>query len=157
MKILLLVVGKTDEDYIFDGVDKYRNRLKHYIGFEYEEIPDLKNRKTLSKDQQKKIEADLIFSRLKMGDKVVLLDEKGSSYDSVEFSKYLQKKMNSGIKRLVFIVGGPYGFYTSIYDKYKDKLSLSKMTFSHQMVRLFLCEQLYRAMTILKNEPYHHE
>ena len=157
MKILLLVVGKTDEDYIFDGVDKYRNRLKHYIGFEYEEIPDLKNRKTLSKDQQKKLEADLIFSRLKMGDKVVLLDEKGSSFGSVEFSKYLQKKMNSGIKRLVFIVGGPYGFDTSIYDKYQDKLSLSKMTFSHQMVRLFLCEQLYRAMTILKKEPYHHE
>ena len=91
-----------------------------------------------------------------MGDKVVLLDEKGSSYGSVEFSKYLQKKMNSGIKRLVFLVGGPYGFDTSIYDKYQDKLSLSKMTFSHQMVRLFFCEQLYRAMTILKNEPYHH-
>ena len=157
MKILLLVVGKTDEDYIFDGLDKYRNRLKHYIGFEYEEIPDLKNRKTLSKDQQKKLEADLIFSRLKIGDKVILLDEKGSSFGSVEFSKYLQKKMNSGIKRLVFIVGGPYGFDTSIYDKYQDKLSLSKMTFSHQMVRLFLCEQLYRAMTILKKEPYHHE
>ena len=157
MKILLLVVGETDEDYILDGVDKYRNRLKHYIGFEYEEIPDLKNRKTLSKDQQKKLEADLIFSRLKMGDKVVLSDEKGSSFGSVEFSKYLQKKMNSGIKRLVFIVGGPYGFDTSFYDKYQDKLSLSKMTFSHQMVRLFLCEQLYRAMTILKNEPYHHE
>ena len=157
MKILLLVVGKTDEDYIFNGVDKYRNRLKHYIGFEYEEIPDLKNRKTLSKDQQKKLEADLIFSRLKMGDKVVLLDEKGSSFGSVEFSKYLQKKMNSGIKRLVFIVGGPYGFDTSIYNKYQDKLSLSKMTFSHQMVRLFFSEQLYRAMTILKNEPYHHE
>ena len=104
MKILLLVVGKTDEDYIFDGVDKYRNRLKHYIGFEYEEIPDLKNRKTLSKDQQKKLEANLIFSRLKMGDKVVLLDEKGSSFGSVEFSKYLQKKMNSGIKRLVLLL-----------------------------------------------------
>lgn len=157
MKILLLVVGKIDEDYIFDGVDKYRNRLKHYIGFEYEEIPDLKNRKALSKDQQKKKEADLIFSTLKMGDKVVLLDEKGKSFGSVEFSKYLQKKMNSGIKRLVFIVGGPYGFNTSIYDKCQDKLSMSKMTFSHQMVRLFLCEQLYRAMTILKNEPYHHE
>ena len=157
MKILLLVVGKTDEDYIFDGVDKYRNRLKHYIGFEYEEIPDLKNRKTLSKDQQKKQESGLIFSRLKMGDKVILLDEKGSSFGSVEFSKYLQKNMNSGIKRLVFIVGGPYGFDTSIYDKYQDKLSLSKMTFSHQMVRMFLCEQLYRSMTILKNEPYHHE
>ena len=101
--------------------------------------------------------ADLILSSLKTGDKVLLLDEKGSSFGSVEFSKYLQKKMNSGIKRLVFIVGGPYGFDTSIYDKYQDKLSLSKMTFSHQMVRLFFCEQLYRAMTILKNEPYHHK
>ena len=157
MKILLLVVGKIDEDYIFDGVDKYRNRLKHYIGFEYEEIPDLKNRKTLSKDQQKKQESDLIFLRLKMGDKVVLLDEKGLSFGSVEFSNYLQKKMNSGIKRLVFIVGGPYGFDTSIYDKYQDKLSLSKMTFSHQMVRLFFLEQLYRGYTILNNQPYHHK
>ena len=137
MKILLLVIGKTDEDYVFDGIEKYKNRLKHYINFEYEEIPDLKNRKTLSKNQQKKQESHLIFSRLKTGDKVVLLDEKGSSFGSVEFSKYLQKKMNSGIKRLVFLVGGPYGFDTSIYDKYQDKLSLSKMTFSHQMVRLF--------------------
>ena len=145
MKILLLVIGKTDEDYVFDGLEKYKNRLKHYINFEYEEILDLKNRKTLSKDQQKKQESDLIFSRLKMGDKVVLLDEKGVSFGSVEFSKYLQKKMNSGIKRLVFLVGGPYGFDKSIYDKHQDKLSLSKMTFSHQMVRLFFCEQLYRA------------
>ena len=157
MNILLLVIGKTDENYVFDGIEKYKNRLKHYINFEYEEIPDLKNRKTLSKDQQKKQEAHLIFSRLKTSDKVVLLDEKGSSLGSVEFSKYLQKKMNSGIKRLVFLVGGPYGFDTSIYDKYQDKLSLSKMTISHQMVRLFFFEQLYRAMTILKNEPYHHE
>ncbi|GIR13488.1 MAG: ribosomal RNA large subunit methyltransferase H [Cryomorphaceae bacterium] len=137
MKILLLVIGKTDEEYVFDGIEKYKNRLKHYINFEYEEIPDLKNRKTLSKDQQKKQESDLIFLRLKMGDKVVLLDEKGTSFGSVEFSKYLQKKMNSGIKRLVFIVGGPYGFDKAIYDKHQDKLSLSKMTFSHQMVRLF--------------------
>ena len=157
MKILLLVIGKTDEDYVFDGVEKYKNRLKHYINFEYEEIPDLKNRKILSRDQQKKRESDIIFSRLKMDDKVVLLDEKGVSFRSVEFSKYLQKKMNSGIKRLVFIVGGPYGFDKSIYDKHQDKLSLSRMTFSHQMVRLFFCEQLYRVMTILKNEPYHHE
>ena len=157
MKILLLVIGKTGEDYIFDGLEKYKNRLKHYINFEYEEIPDLKNRKILSRDQQKKRESDIIFSRLKMDDKVVLLDEKGVSFRSVEFSKYLQKKMNSGIKRLVFIVGGPYGFDKSIYDKHQDKLSLSRMTFSHQMVRLFFCEQLYRVMTILKNEPYHHE
>ena len=157
MKILLLVIGKTDEDYIFDGLEKYKNRLKHYINFEYEEIPDLKNRKILSRDQQKKRESDIIFSRLKMDDKVVLLDEKGVSFRSVEFSKYFQKKMNSGINRLVFIVGGPYGFDKSIYDKHQDKLSLSRMTFSHQMVRLFFCEQLYRVMTILKNEPYHHE
>ena len=157
MNILLLVIGKTNENYVFDGLEKYKNRLKHYINFVHEEIPDLKNRKTLSRDQQKKLEANLIFSRLKTGDKVVLLDEKGSSYGSVEFSKYLQKKMNSRVKRLVFLVGGPYGFDSSIYDKYQDKLSLSKMTFSHQMVRLFFCEQLYRAMTILKNEPYHHE
>ena len=157
MKILLLVIGKTDEEYVFDGIEKYKNRLKHYINFEYEEIPDLKNRKTLSKGQQKKQESDLIFSRLKMGDKVVLLDEKGTSFGSVEFSKYLQKKMNSGIKRLVFIVGGPYGFDKAIYDKHQDKLSLSKMTFSHQMVRLIFKEQLYRAYTIIKGEKYHHK
>ena len=157
MKILLLVIGKTDEDYIFDGLEKYKNRLKYYINFEYEEIPDLKNRKTFSRDQQKKHESDIIFSRLKTGDKVILLDENGESFRSVEFSKYLQKKMNSGIKRLVFVIGGPYGFDKSIYNKYQDKLSLSRMTFSHQMVRLFFCEQLYRVMTILKNEPYHHE
>ena len=157
MKILLLVIGKTDEDYVFHGLEKYKNRLKHYINFEYEEILDLKNRKTLSKDQQKKQEADLIFSSLKTGDIVILLDEKGKSFGSVQFSRYLQKKMNSGIKRLVFLVGGPFGFDKSIYDKHQDKLSLSKMTFSHQMARLFFCEQLYRALTILKNEPYHHE
>ena len=136
MKILLLVIGKTDEDYVFHGLEKYKKSIETYINFEYEEILDLKNRKTLSKDQQKKQESDLIFSRLKMGDKVVLLDEKGLSFGSVEFSKYLQKKMNSGIKRLV-LVGGPFGFDKSIYDKHQDKLSLSKMTFSHQMARLF--------------------
>lgn len=157
MKILILVIGKTDKGYVFDGVEKYKNRLKHYVNFEFEEIPDLKNRKTLSKDQQKKQEADLILSSLKTDDIVILLDEKGKSFGSVEFSKYLQKKMNSGIKRLVFLVGGPFGFDKSIYDKHQDKLSLSKMTFSHQMIRLFFCEQLYRVMTILKNEPYHNE
>jgi len=157
MKILLLVIGKTHENYIFDGINQYRNRLKHYINFDYEEVPDIKNRKTLSKDQQKKNEANLILLRLKIGDHVVLLDEKGESFRSTDFSSYLQKKMNSGIKRLVFIIGGPYGFDKSIYDKYQFKLSLSKMTFSHQMVRLFFIEQIYRAMTIIKNEPYHHE
>jgi len=157
MKILLLVIGKTDEKYLLEGMSKYRNRLKHYIGFNYEEIPDIKNRKSLSEAQQKKQEADLILAKLKVGDKLVLLDEKGKEYRSVEFAKHLQQQMNSGIKRLVFVVGGPYGFDTSVYDKSQGKLSLSKMTFSHQMIRLFMLEQVYRAMTILKNEPYHHE
>ncbi|MCS5662764.1 MAG: 23S rRNA (pseudouridine(1915)-N(3))-methyltransferase RlmH [Flavobacteriales bacterium] len=157
MKILLLVIGKTDEKYLLEGMGKYRDRLKHYIGFDYEEIPDIKNRKSLSEAQQKKQEADLILAKLKVGDKLVLLDEKGKEYRSVEFAKHLQQQMNSGIKRLVFVVGGPYGFDTSVYDKSQGKLSLSKMTFSHQMIRLFMLEQVYRAMTILKNEPYHHE
>lgn len=157
MKILLLVIGKTDEKYLIEGMNKYRNRLKHYIGFEYEEIPDIKNRKSLSEDQQKKIEGDLIISKVKTGDKLVLLDDKGKEFTSLAFSKYLQQQMNSGIKRLVFVVGGPYGFDSSVYAKAQGKLSLSKMTFSHQMIRLFMVEQVYRAMTILKNEPYHHE
>ncbi len=157
MKILLLVIGKTDEKYLMDSMDKYRNRLKHYIGFDYEEIPDIKNRKSLSELQQKKSEGDLILSKVKAGDKLVLLDDKGKDYSSVAFSKHLQQQMNSGIKRLVFVVGGPYGFDASVYSKAQGKLSLSKMTFSHQMIRLFMVEQVYRAMTILKNEPYHHE
>ena len=157
MKILLLVIGKTDEKYLIEGMNKYRNRLKHYIGFEYEEIPDIKNRKSLSEDQQKKIEGDLIISKVKTGDKLVLLDDKGKEFTSLAFSKHLQQQMNSGIKRLVFVVGGPYGFDASVYAKAQGKLSLSKMTFSHQMIRLFMVEQVYRAMTILKNEPYHHE
>ena len=157
MKILLLVIGKTDEKYLFEGMDKYRKRLKHYIGFDYEEIPDIKNRKSLSKSEQKRLEGDLILSKLKSGDKLVLLDDKGKDYHSIGFAKHLQQQMNSGIKRLVFVVGGPYGFDESVYQKSQGKLSLSKMTFSHQMIRLFMVEQVYRAMTILKNEPYHHE
>jgi 23S rRNA (pseudouridine1915-N3)-methyltransferase len=157
MKILLLVIGKTDEKYLVDGMDKYRKRLKHYIGFDYEEIPDIKNRKSLPAAQQKKQEADLILAKIKPGDKLVLLDDKGKDYSSMAFSKHLQQLMNSGIKRLVFVVGGPYGFDASVYAKSQGKLSLSKMTFSHQMIRLFMVEQVYRAMTILKNEPYHHE
>ena len=157
MKILLLVIGKTDEKYLLDGMDKYRLRLKHYIGLDYEEIPDVKNRKSLSETQQKKQEADLILAKLKVGDKLVLLDEKGKDYCSIEFAKHLQQQMNSGLKRLVFVIGGPYGFDTSVYNKSQGKISLSKMTFSHQMIRLFMMEQVYRAMTILKNEPYHHE
>lgn len=157
MKILLLVIGKTDDKYLVEGISKYQKRLKHYVGFDFEEIPDIKNRKSLSQAQQKKLEADLILAKLKAGDKLVLLDEKGKTYRSVEFSKHLQKQMNAGVKRLVLVVGGPYGFDDAIYQKAQGKLSLSTMTFSHQMIRLFMVEQLYRAMTILKNEPYHHE
>jgi len=157
MKILLIVIGKTDEKYLIEGMAKYQGRLKHYVPFDYEEIPDIKNRKVLSEAQQKKREADLILAKLKAGDKLVLLDEKGKDYRSLDFSKHLQQQMNAGIKRLVFVVGGPYGFDESVYKKAQGKLSLSKMTFSHQMIRLFFIEQIYRGMTILKNEPYHHE
>lgn len=157
MKILLLVVGKTDQKYLSEGIDEYVNRLKHYIGFDYQELPDVKNRKTLTPAQQKKREAELIEKKLKVGDKLLLLDEGGTEFTSITFSKFLQKQMNSGIKRVVFVVGGPYGFDESIYAKSKAKISISRMTFSHQMVRLFFVEQLYRGMTILKNEPYHHQ
>ena len=157
MKILFLVVGKTDDKYLLEGIEKYRLRLKHYIGFDYVEIPDIKNRKSLSESQQKKQESDLIFAKLKVGDHLVLLDEKGQEFRSLAFANHLQQKMNSGIKRLVFVVGGPYGFDDSLYVKAQGKVSLSKMTFSHQMIRLFFVEQVYRAMTILRNEPYHHE
>ena len=157
MKILFLVVGKTDDKYLLEGIEKYRLRLKHYIGFDYVEIPDIKNRKSLSESQQKKQESDLILAKLKVGDHMVLLDEKGKVFRSLAFANHLQQKMNSGIKRLVFVVGGPYGFDDSLYVKAQGKVSLSKMTFSHQMIRLFFVEQVYRAMTILRNEPYHHE
>jgi 23S rRNA (pseudouridine1915-N3)-methyltransferase len=157
MKILLLVIGKTDENYLTEGIHKYCKRLRHYIGFDFEEIPDLKNRKSLSESQQKKQEGILIISKLKAGDKLILLDDKGKDFSSLGFSEHLQQQMNSGIKRLVFVVGGPYGFDESVYAKAQAKLSLSKMTFSHQMIRLFFVEQVYRALTILKNEPYHHE
>ena len=157
MKILFLVVGKTDDQFLSVGIEKYINRLKHYIGFEYHEIPDIKNRKSLSKSQQKQKEAQLILSKLKGGDKMILLDERGKAFSSVEYADYMQQQMNSGIKRLIFVVGGPYGFDASVYERSSAKISLSKMTFSHQMIRLFFVEQLYRSMTILRNEPYHHE
>jgi len=156
MKILLLVVGKTDQQYLAEGVREYIKRLKHYIGFDYQEIPDIKNRKTLTPAQQKKRESEFIEKKLKVGDKLLVLDEGGTEFSSITFSRFLQKQMNSGIKRLVFVVGGPYGFDESIYAKSKAKISMSRMTFSHQMIRLFFVEQLYRGMTILKNEPYHH-
>ena len=156
MTIKLIAIGKTDSKELQQLIDDYQKRLGFYIKFEFEIIPDLKNSKNLTEDQQKLKEGELILSKLNATDVLILLDENGKQMDSVSFSEYLQKYMNSGIKQLVFVIGGPYGFSEEIYNKSQGKLSLSKMTFSHQMVRLFVVEQLYRAFTILKNEPYHH-
>ena len=156
MKITLILNGKTEDDYIIKGFSVYENRLKHYVSFETIVIPALKNTKALSIEQQKQKEGELILKNIQSSDKVLLLDENGKEYSSVGFSELIQKEMNSGIKNLVFVVGGPYGFSEEIYKRANGKIALSKMTFSHQMVRLFFVEQLYRAMTILKNEPYHH-
>ncbi len=157
MKIKLLAVGKTDDKNLNQLIELYQNRLKHYVKFEIEIIPDIKNAKNLSEAQQKEKEGDLILSKLQNTDQLILLDDKGKQYTSIEFSSFLQKKMNSGIKQLVLVIGGPYGFSEAVYKKASGKLSLSKMTFSHQMIRLFIVEQIYRGFTILRNEPYHHE
>ena len=156
MTIKLLAIGKTDSSELQELIDVYQKRLQHYINFEIEIIPDLKKTKNLSEEQQKNKEGELILKKLSPTDALILFDEKGKQYTSLEFSQYLQKKMNSGIKQLVFLIGGPYGFSNEVYNKASGKISLSKMTFSHQMVRLFITEQIYRGYTILKNEPYHH-
>ncbi|MCM2301364.1 MAG: 23S rRNA (pseudouridine(1915)-N(3))-methyltransferase RlmH [Flavobacteriaceae bacterium] len=157
MKIKLLAVGKTDQPALNELIDNYQKRLKHYITFEIEIIPDVKNAKSLNQSQLKEKEGQLILSKIQSGDVMVLLDEKGKHYRSIEFSDYLQKKMNAATKQLIFVIGGPFGFSDAVYDTAQEKISLSKMTFSHQMIRLFLTEQIYRSFTILKNEPYHHE
>ena len=157
MKIKLLAVGKTDNKQLNQLIDEYKKRLKHYVKFENEIIPDIKNAKNLSEQQQKEKEGILILNKLQSTDQMILLDDKGEMFSSIMFSKYLQKKMNSGLKQLVLVIGGPYGFSDEVYKKSRGKISLSKMTFSHQMIRLFMIEQLYRGFTILKNEPYHHE
>jgi 23S rRNA (pseudouridine1915-N3)-methyltransferase len=157
MQIKLLAIGKTDNKAIQNLIDDYSSRLGHYIRFELEVIPDLKQSKSLSESLQKEKEGELILKKLSSTDELILLDERGKTYSSLEFSDYLQKKMNSGIKQLVFLIGGPYGFSEAVYARANGKISLSKMTFSHQMIRPFVVEQLYRAMTILRNEPYHHE
>lgn len=157
MKIKLLVIGKTDDKNLNALISVYQKRLQHYISFQLEVIPDLKNSKNLSKEQQKEKEGQLILSKISSTDQMILLDEKGKEYRSMEFAQFLQKKMNSGIKQLVFVIGGPYGFSQEVYQKAMGKLSFSKMTFSHQMIRLFVVEQIYRGFTILRNEPYHHE
>lgn len=157
MKVKLICVGKTMSKHLIEGENEYLQRLNHYNSVEKIEIPEIKNAKNLSKDQIKKTEGDLIFKHLQPSDIVILLDENGTSFSSVKFAHYMQKKFNSGGKNLIFIVGGAYGFSDEIYALANDKISLSKMTFSHQMVRLFFLEQIYRAFTILKGEPYHHE
>ena len=156
MTIKLLAIGKTDNKQLIALIDEYQKRLGFYIKFDFEIIPDLKKVKNLSEEQQKQKEGELILGKLNATDVLILLDENGKQYDSVSFANYLQKHMNSGIKQLVFVIGGPYGFSQDVYNKAQGKISLSKMTFSHQMVRLFIIEQLYRGFTILKNEPYHH-
>jgi 23S rRNA (pseudouridine1915-N3)-methyltransferase len=157
MNIKLIAVGKTDHKNLQLLIDEYQKRLSFYIKFEFEILADIKNVKNLSESQQKEKEGELILSKIGSADQLILLDENGKNYSSMDFAGELQKKMNSGIKTLVFVIGGPYGFSSEVYEKAQGKISLSSMTFSHQMVRLFFIEQLYRAFTILKNEPYHHQ
>jgi len=157
MKITIILNGKTEDSYLVNGIALYESRLKHYVSFETVMIPALKNTQALSVEQQKQKEGELILKNVQNSDKLILLDEKGKEYSSVDFAGFIQQQMNSGIKNIVFVVGGPYGFSEQIYKRANTRISLSKMTFSHQMVRLFFVEQLYRAMTILKNEPYHHQ
>ena len=157
MKIKFIVIGKTDQSYLKEGIDIFLKRIARYVSFDYQVIPDAKNTRKLSQDQQKQKEGKLILAQIKPGDELILLDEKGNEFQSVEFARFLEKKMLSGLKTLVFVVGGPYGFSSEVYHAAKGTVSLSKMTFSHQMVRLVFSEQLYRAFTIIKGEPYHHE
>lgn len=157
MNIKLIAIGKTDNKNLQSLLDDYQKRLSFYIKFDLEIIPDIKNAKNLSESLQKEKEGELILSKITTTDQLILLDENGKNYSSLHFSDELQKKMNSGVKTLVFVIGGPYGFSESVYAKAKGKIALSLMTFSHQMIRLFFIEQLYRGFTILKNEPYHHQ
>ena len=157
MKITLLTVGKTDKDWVKQGIDIYVSRLKHYIPFSIMEIPELKNVSALSREQIKSKEGELILKNLKPTDDLVLLDERGKEYSSVEFAKILQNKINYEGKDIMFVIGGAYGFSEDVYRRANSKMSLSRMTFSHQMVRAIFAEQLYRAFTIIKGEPYHHE
>lgn len=157
MKITLLVISKTDEKYLQEGIDKYVKKLSHYAPFELEIIPALKDQKGASPEEIKEREAVLLLKRLEKSDAIVLLDEHGKRHTSIGFSEYLQRWMNQGVKNLTFVVGGAFGFAPSVYKAATDKISLSPMTFNHQMVRLIFVEQLYRAFSILRHEPYHNE
>lgn len=156
MKTLLVLVGKTQDKHFLAGINDYCERIGHYMPFELKVIPELKNTKNLTEDQQKQQEGDLILRQLQPADTVVLLDEHGQELRSVAFAQWLQQKQNT-VRRLVFVIGGPYGFSPAVYRRANEMLSLSQMTFSHQMVRLIFTEQIYRACTIIRGEPYHHE
>ena len=157
MNIKLIAVGKTDNPALQQLISTYEKRLSYYINFELQLLADIKNSKSLSEEQQKIKEGELILSYVEPSHHLILLDERGKEYTSIAFADELQKKMNTGIKQLTFVIGGPYGFSQAVYQRANSKLSLSKLTFSHQMIRLFFVEQLYRAFTILRNEPYHHQ
>jgi 23S rRNA (pseudouridine1915-N3)-methyltransferase len=157
MKVILLVVGKTTDRRMAALIDDYAGRVGHYLPFELRVIPELRNTRALSPAQQKEREGELILGELSPGDHVALLDEGGREFRSVEFAAHLDRRQNAGARRMVFVIGGPYGFSPAVYERAAERVSLSRMTFSHQMVRLFFVEQLYRAMTILRGEPYHHE
>jgi 23S rRNA (pseudouridine1915-N3)-methyltransferase len=157
MKITLLTVGKTDKDWVKQGIDIYASRMKHYFPFSIVEIPELKNVSSLSQDQIKTKEGELILKNMKPADDVILLDERGREFSSMEFAKVLQDKISYNGKDIIFVIGGAYGFSDAVRQRSNSKISLSKMTFSHQMVRAIFVEQLYRAFTIMKGEPYHHE
>ena len=157
MKVILLSVGKTDDDFYARAIDVYKKRLNHYVPFETEIVPDIKKTKNLSEKEQKNLEGENILKFFQQGDYVILLDDKAKQYTSMEFARFMEKKSHAAGKRMVFVVGGPYGFSEAVYERANEKLSLSKMTFTHQMVRLIFAEQLYRAFSILNNEPYHHE
>jgi 23S rRNA (pseudouridine1915-N3)-methyltransferase len=157
MKIIFLTVGKTEDAYLKEGIEKYVKRLKHYCKLELVDLNELKNTKALTPDQQKTKEAEMILKKVAATDYVVLLDENGTEFTSQQFAAYLDKRSISSSAIIIFVVGGPYGFDQSVYQRANDKLSFSRMTFSHQMIRLFFTEQLYRAFTIIKGEPYHHQ
>ncbi|OIO99307.1 MAG: 23S rRNA (pseudouridine(1915)-N(3))-methyltransferase RlmH [Bacteroidetes bacterium CG2_30_33_31] len=157
MKIKVVLIGKTDEKWLLEAIEKYSQRIPRYLPFEMLVLPDLKNSKSMSFDQQKIEEGKLILNNIYSSEKVFLLDENGKEFKSMEFATFLQKEMNAGIKILTFVIGGPYGFSSEVYEKFPQKISLSKMTFSHQMIRVIITEQIYRALSILKNEPYHHQ
>ncbi len=157
MQVTLLCIGKTGKKFLEEGEQEYLKRLRHYISFQLQIIPDIKQAKSLSEAQIKQKEGELILEKVGLSDSLILLDERGKEFSSMAFSQYLQEQFNRGGKHIYFVIGGPYGFSDAVYQRANGKISLSQMTFSHQMIRLFFIEQVYRAMTILRNEPYHHQ